>query len=98
MAKDFEPPKAILAEIEKGPDNKIVVSINTFGTKDYVNVREHWKPEDEADYIPTKKGFTIPTEDFIQLDELIKGLQDARTWLEEHSDGKKEKPLAEDGA
>jgi len=100
MAKEFVPSKAILGEIEKSPDNKIVVSIDDFGgDKDYLNVREHWKPEDQENYIPTKKGFTLPTEDFTAIDELIIALEKAKEWLTENADTvKRGKPPAEDAS
>ncbi len=58
--KDFPP-------IQKAEDLQIRVAIKNYKGKEYVDIREWWKPEDKNSYLPTKKGITISTQDTLDL-------------------------------
>ena len=76
-----ESKETVFGEIIKGPDTKVVVSLSTFNNKNYLNVREYWRPVDK-DFLPTKKGITLPTEDQDLVDDLIALLQKAKAHIE----------------
>jgi hypothetical protein len=78
---DYAPPMKIYGEIIKKEDTKIVVSLQQYGKGVYLDIREQWKPEG-ADWVPTKKGFTIseaePGLALADIDKLIEMLQAAK--------------------
>lgn len=76
-----ESKETVFGEIIKGPDTKVVVSLSTFNNKNYLNVREYWRPENK-DFLPTKKGITLPTDEQDMVDDLIAILQKAKEYLE----------------
>ena len=73
--------EVVFGEIMKGQDTKVVVSLSSYNSKNYVNLREYWKPENK-DFLPTKKGFTLPVDEPQMVDDLIAILQKAKMYLE----------------
>lgn len=68
----------ILAEIEKNPVEKIMVTISEFKKKKYVDVRIYFM-NDDMEWKPTKKGVTIAPD---LIDHVIEALQKAKQEFE----------------
>jgi hypothetical protein len=83
---DYKPPKQTFGEVVKKDDTKIVINLQPYGNKDYVDIRENWKPEDKEDFVPTKKGFTLPADgseaSIEMIDALITSLQRAKDYMQ----------------
>ena len=79
---EFAPPKAIFGEFEKKDDLKIVISLQEYRGSEYLDFRENWKPDDQPDFRPTKKGFTFSVEEpelAVQaIDKMIAALEKAK--------------------
>lgn len=73
-------PDVVLGEIEKGHDTKIVIAVRQFKGREYVDLREWWKPQGQ-DYFATKKGFTLASEPHIAGD-LMEILEKVKQFLE----------------
>lgn len=72
--------EVVFGEITKGQDTKLVVSLRSYKNSTYIDLREYWRPEDK-DFIPTKKGFTLSTDERNMVDDLITILQKAKKHL-----------------
>jgi hypothetical protein len=68
----------ILAEIEKNPMEKIMISISEFKKKKYVDVRVYFM-DDDMEWKPTKKGVTIAPD---LIDQVIEALNKAKEEFE----------------
>lgn len=62
----------IAQEIILSDTNKVVVSKAVWKGQDRLDIRTHWAQESK-DFIPTKKGISVPIDTIIALD-LIKGI------------------------
>ena len=86
---DYKPPKQTFGEVVKKDDTKIVINLQPYGNKDYIDIRENWKPEDQEEFVSTKKGFTLPAdgseESIAKVDALIDALQKAKQYMEKLS-------------
>lgn len=51
-----------LLVITKNETEQVVVSRKSYKDKEYIDVRTFWKPNDKEEFIPTKKGASIPIE------------------------------------
>jgi len=49
----------LIGEIEKNSKEKIIVSINEFKGKTFLDLRVHFEEEKSGEYKPTKKGISI---------------------------------------
>ncbi len=68
----------ILAEIEKNPMEKILITISEFKNKKYVDLRVYFM-NDNMEWKPTKKGVTIPPN---LVDLVINALKKAKEEVE----------------
>lgn len=67
-----------LAEIEKNPMEKIMITISEFKKKKYVDLRVYFM-NDEMEWRPTKKGITIAPD---LIDQVIDALKRAKEEFE----------------
>lgn len=68
----------ILAEIEKNPVEKIMITLSEFKKKKYVDLRIYFM-NDDMEWKPTKKGVTIAPD---LIDQVIEALKKAKEELE----------------
>jgi len=68
----------VLAEIEKNPMEKIMITISEFKKKRYVDLRVYFM-NDEMEWRPTKKGITIAPD---LIDQVIDALKRAKEEFE----------------
>lgn len=68
----------VLAEIEKNPMEKIMITISEFKKKKYVDLRVYFM-NDEMEWRPTKKGITIAPD---LIDQVIDALKRAKEEFE----------------
>lgn len=64
----------IIAEMEKGWNEKIIFGISEYKGKEYANIRIYYE-DDEGEWKPTKKGVTIALESFAEFKEHIEALE-----------------------
>lgn len=69
-----------IGEIVKSDDLKIVIRHCVYEKHPYIDFREYWK-NDKGEFVPTKKGFTIP----LQEEESIEQLYNVMMKLFEHT-------------
>ncbi|HIE48201.1 TPA: hypothetical protein EYP84_04865 [Candidatus Bipolaricaulota bacterium] len=51
----------VVAELERGPDQKIVIRRTVFRGREYLDIRNFFLA-DSGEWLPTKKGIAIPWE------------------------------------
>jgi len=61
----------LITEISKSDFSKIVLSIDNFKDKIFLNIRTHFK-NDAGNFVPSQKGITVPLD---KIDELITALE-----------------------
>lgn len=49
-----------LLKITRSESEQIVVQRKVYKGVESIDVRTHWKPNDKKEYVPTKKGVSIP--------------------------------------
>lgn len=77
--KEFEP-------IQKSDTNQIRIAIKSYEGHEYVDVREYFKEKESGNWLPTKKGFTIPTSYTLDhLEDVIATLEEACNHLEQEA-------------
>ncbi|UCF36806.1 MAG: transcriptional coactivator p15/PC4 family protein [Acidobacteriota bacterium] len=64
----------VIAEMEKGWNEKIMFSVSEYKGKTYANVRIYYE-DDEGEWKPTKKGVTVSVEDFATFREHIEAME-----------------------
>lgn len=64
----------IVAEMEKGWNEKIVFSLSEFKGKHYADIRVYFE-DDEGEWKPTKKGISISVERFAEFKERLGQLE-----------------------
>jgi hypothetical protein len=62
--KEFDP-------IQKKDDTQLRITIKSYKEHEYIDIREYWKPPNNDQYLPTKKGVTLPTDDTFDLAEVL---------------------------
>ncbi len=62
-----------IAEFERGPGQRIVIRRTQFKGKEYLDIRQFFQGDDEQ-WLPTKKGVSIPWE---LRQQLLHALEDA---------------------
>jgi hypothetical protein len=71
-----------LDPIQKKEDTQLRLAIKSYKDHQYIDIREYWKPPDNDQYLPTKKGITIPVDDtFDMLEDLTAGLEELYQFL-----------------
>lgn len=50
----------VISKIRKSSSNEVHVAIREYAGNHFCDVREHFHPEDKPDWLPTKKGVSIP--------------------------------------
>lgn len=63
------PESQILTEIQKNSSDIVRVSLRTFKESSFLDIRMNYKKDDE--YLPTKKGVTVPPD---LIDDLLQGI------------------------
>jgi len=63
-----------IAEFERGPGQQIVIRRTQFKGKEYLDIRQFFQGDDDQ-WLPTKKGVSIPWE---LRQQLLKALEDAQ--------------------
>jgi len=65
-SKKAEKPKLDLSElttfVKKSDSGRVVLSVQEYGGKHYVDIRHYYKDKASGEWKPTKKGTTIPLE------------------------------------
>ncbi len=64
----------IIAEIERAPGEKIIVRHREFKGKEYLDIRQFFHGDDDQ-WLPTKKGVSMPWE---LRNELLSALESAQ--------------------
>ena len=64
----------VVAEMEKGWNEKIVFSLSEFRGKNYADIRVYYE-DDEGEWKPTKKGITVALERFSEFKEHLAALE-----------------------
>ncbi len=67
-------PEKIIAELERSPGEKVIVRHRVYKGKAYLDIRQFFEG-DEGQWLPTKKGVSLPWE---QKDELLRALESAQ--------------------
>ena len=65
----------IVAEMEKGLNEKIVFSLSEFKGKNYADVRVYYE-NDEGEWKPTRKGVTVAVDRFSEFKEHVSSLEE----------------------
>ena len=83
IAKIKKDPHIVVNEDARTPT---LVRLTEYRGQLKIDVRQIWSPDDDENFVFTKKGAAFPVED---LDEVIEFLLSAREWLEgkEEDDG-----------
>ncbi len=77
----------VFGTIQKSDSILLMISLDNYKGYRYVSVRDWWKPKGEENYMPTKKGVTIPIADSLDpLEEVIEALIKIRGQLEKEDD------------
>jgi len=63
----------VVAELERGPDQKIVIRRTSFRGRQYLDIRNYFL-SDSGEWLPTKKGVAVPWE---LREELLQAIQAA---------------------
>lgn len=80
---DVSPFPMVVGEVEKNGKETIVIAVNEYKGKLYIDVRNHIKIKE--DFLPTKKGITLNKRTF---EPVVKAMIDAFKALEELSEKK----------
>ena len=64
----------IVAEMDKGWNEKIIFSVSDFKGKKYANIRIYYE-DDEGAWKPTKKGITVAMDSFREFKERVEELE-----------------------
>ena len=64
----------VVAEMEKGVNEKIVFSLSEFKGKSYADVRVYYE-DDEGEWKPTRKGVTVAVDRFSEFKEHVNSLE-----------------------
>jgi hypothetical protein len=62
MAKSSKQEATVLLKITRSESEQIIAQRSSYKDKEYLDIRVNWKPEDKDEFIPTKKGVSIPIE------------------------------------
>ena len=68
----------VVAEMEKGWNEKIVFSLSEFKGKNYADIRVYYE-DDEGEWKPTKKGITVALDRFSEFKEHLSALDEFLT-------------------
>lgn len=63
----------VIAELERGPDQKIVIRRTSFRGREYLDIRNYFLSQ-SGEWLPTKKGVAVPWE---LREELLQAIQAA---------------------
>ncbi|MCH7803011.1 MAG: transcriptional coactivator p15/PC4 family protein [Acidobacteria bacterium] len=63
-----------VAEMEKGPNEKIFFSLSEYKGKKYADIRVYFE-NDESEWKPTRKGLTISLDRFAEFKEHVGTLE-----------------------
>ncbi len=67
-----------VAEMEKGPNEKIFFSLSEYKGKNYADIRIHFE-NDEGEWKPTRKGLTISVDRFAEFKDNVGALEEFLT-------------------
>ncbi len=67
-----------VAEMEKGPNEKIFFSLSEYKGKKYADIRVYFE-NDESEWKPTKKGLTINLARFAEFKDNVGALEEFLT-------------------
>jgi hypothetical protein len=67
-----------VAEMEKGPNEKIFFSLSEYKGKNYADIRIHFE-NDEGEWKPTRKGLTISVDRFAEFKDHVGTLEEFLT-------------------
>lgn len=80
--KDFPP-------IQKSDDTQIRIALKSYRNSEYIDIRAFWRPGESEDYLPTKRGITIPVKESLeQLEQLQGTLEEIHNLLIEDEESK----------
>jgi pyruvate formate-lyase activating enzyme-like uncharacterized protein len=65
----------VVAELERGPEQKIVVRRTNFRGREYLDIRNFFLSS-SGEWLPTKKGIAIPWELREELIEALRGAEE----------------------
>ncbi len=63
-----------VAEMEKGPNEKIFFSLSEYKGKKYADIRIYFE-NDEGEWKPTKKGITLSLDRFAEFKDNVEALE-----------------------
>ncbi len=63
-----------VAEMEKGPNEKIFFSLSEYKGKKYADIRIYCE-DDEGEWKPTKKGITLSPDRFAEFKDNVEALE-----------------------
>ncbi len=63
-----------VAEMEKGPNEKIFFSLSEYKGKKYADIRIYFE-DDEGEWKPTKKGITLSPDRFAEFKDNVEALE-----------------------
>ena len=67
-----------VAEMEKGPNEKIFFSLSEYKGKKYADIRIYFE-DDEGEWKPTKKGITLSLDRFAEFKDNVGALEEFLT-------------------
>lgn len=68
---------APISIIERGPEERIECHVTEFKGKTYIHIRTYYLDLNDDSWKPTKKGISVPVEQFDDLKEMIKKAEGA---------------------
>ncbi|MEE8461291.1 MAG: transcriptional coactivator p15/PC4 family protein [Acidobacteriota bacterium] len=67
-----------IAEMEKGPTEKIFFNLSEYKGKKYADIRIYYE-DDEGEWKPTKKGITLTLDRFAEFKDKLGALEEFLT-------------------
>jgi hypothetical protein len=61
----------VLYRFSRRPDEEVIISVNEYKSKRYLDLRIFFQPKDREEMLPTKKGISL---DLAHFDALKKGI------------------------
>lgn len=65
---------AVIAKIKKNNINEIWITTGEYRGIERVDIRQYYKPDNEPDFKPTRKGVNVPKDRFLEFVDLIKSV------------------------
>ena len=62
--------------LRRGLDRETRIAVREYRGEKFVDFREWWQPAGAPDFVPTKRGITVPLESLDQVIEALQGIKE----------------------